>query len=193
MEPLIGIFFPPIEAFYTALLGVMVGRAVGFRGDIYEFLFGLGAPVGACVSSLAFRGRLKPIVAYYIVALSGYFLTPESRILPSWALWDTYLAFIVLTTVMVIRKGKMDTLDSTYLLSVSTIVGLEADILLRIFLFVPLGTYKWLYGFSIEYVEAIWGVSALMTPIQIGIAVPVTVVVGKTLAGTVEVLRKQAP
>ncbi len=193
MEPLIGVFFPPFEAFYTALLGVMVGHVVGFRGDMYEFLFALGAPVGAYVSSLAFRGRFKPIVAYYVVALSAYFLTPESRSLPLWALWDTYLAFLLLLTVTLIGKRRLGTLDRTYLLTTSTVVGLEADILLRIFFFVPLGTYRWLYGFSIEYVQAIWEVSAFITPIQVGIAVPITVIVGRALAGAVEILRKQAP
>ena len=65
MEPLIGVFFPPMEAFYSALIGVTVGHIIGFRGDMYEFIFTIGAPVGAYVSSLALRGRLKPIVAYY--------------------------------------------------------------------------------------------------------------------------------
>ena len=94
---------------------------------------------------------------------------------------------------MLVGKRRLATLDRTYLLTTATVIGLEADILLRIFLFIPLGTYRWFYGFSVEYVRAIWELNAFIAPIQVGIAVPVTVIVGRGLADAVEVLRKQAP
>ena len=52
----------------------------------------------------------------------------------------------------------------------SALVGLEADILFRIFLFIPLGTWSWLYQFPLEFVQMVWVVSAAVTPIQVGIA-----------------------
>ena len=192
-EPLIGVFFSPSEAFFSALIGVMAGHVIGFRGDVYEFIFALGAPVGASVSSLAFRGRLIPIAAYYVFSLAAYFLSPSSVSLPFWALWDTYIAFFLLLAVVLIGRKRFETMKRTYVLALSAVIGLEADILLRIFIFVPLGTYKWLYGFSVEFVQAVWAVSALVTPIQVGIATLLTVIVGKTLGGTVDVLKQHAP
>lgn len=58
--------------------------------------------------------------------------------------------------------------------------AVKVDILFRIFLFVPLGTYNWLYGFSLDFVQSVWVVSAFITPIQVCIALFTT-----SLAGTI--------
>jgi len=190
VEPLIGVFFNPMEAFFSAIIGVMAGHLIGFRGDMYEFVFALGAPRGASVTSLAFRGRLAAIAVYYLVSPSAYFLSPNSLNLPHWALWDTYLAFVLLMATLIIRRTKT---SRTYALIFSALVGLEADILLRILIFVPLSTYKWLYGFPVEFIQAIWVVSTFVTPIQVGLGSMLTLIVGNALVGTIDVLKEYAP
>ncbi|RJS84057.1 hypothetical protein CW702_03015, partial [Candidatus Bathyarchaeota archaeon] len=47
---------------------------------------------------------------------------------------------------------------------------LESDILFRIFLFIPCGTYSSLYSFSIETLRIIWLAGAMVTPAQVLIA-----------------------
>ncbi|MEM2922317.1 MAG: hypothetical protein QXF26_08400 [Candidatus Bathyarchaeia archaeon] len=180
-EPIIGVFLDPPEAFFSALIGVMAGQTIGFRGDIYEFVFALGAPVGALVTSLTFRGRVAPVTAYYLFSLSTYFLSPNSNELPHWALWDTYLAFFALLTVILFGGKLFIGRTNAGALTFSAFIGLEADILFRIFVFIPLGTYKWLYGFPVEFVQAVWVVSAVLTPIQVGLGTLLTFAVGRHL------------
>jgi len=91
---------------------------------------------------------------------------------------------------LIIRRTKT---SRTYALIFSALVGLEADILLRILIFVPLGTYKWLYGFPVEFIQAIWVVSTFVTPIQVGLGSMLTLIVGNALVGTIDVLKEYAP
>jgi hypothetical protein len=85
-------------------------------------------------------------------------------------MWDVYLAFIVLLIVTIITFNKSRLLISTF-------VGLEADILFRIFLLIPLQTYSLFYGFTPEAMEGMWVLGAFITPIQVGIAILFTMII----------------
>lgn len=177
--PLAGIVLGPWEAFLSVFIGVMISHTVVFV-DPYEYFFTIGAPVGVIISSLVFRQKLKPVLLYYVAMLTAYFLTPAAWNLPLWALWDTYTAFIVLITIVLFKRKLYNMAKRRLPLIFSALIGLEADILFRIILFVPLGTYNWLYGFSLDFMWSVWVVSAFITPIQVGIALFTT-----SLAGTI--------
>ena len=178
--PLAGMVLGPREAFLSVLIGVIISHTVVFFGP-YEYFFTIGAPVGAMVSSLVFRGRLRPVLPYYVALLGAYFLTPAAWSLPLWALWDTYLAFIVLIMVVLFKRRLYGMVGGRFTFALSALIGLEADILFRILLFVPLGTYDWLLGFSLDFVRSVWIVSAVVTPIQVGIALFTTSLAGRIL------------
>lgn len=167
--PLFGFILGPVNGFLSILIGVLVGHSIYFRG-IHEFLFTLGAPIGAMIAGMLFRQRKSIPIIFFTVLLASYFLTPISWQLPLWGMWDVYLAFIVLLIVTVINFNKNRLLISTF-------VGLEADILFRIFLLIPLQTYRLFYGFTPEAMKIIWVAGAFVTPIQVGISILFTMII----------------
>ncbi|MCJ7608296.1 hypothetical protein MUP00_01305 [Candidatus Bathyarchaeota archaeon] len=178
--PLAGIALDPAESFLSVFLGVMISHAV-ILSDPYEYFFALGAPLGAAVTSLVFRERTRSVLAYYATLLAAYLFSPPAGNLPLWALWDTFTAFVVLIAVVLSRRESYRLANGRLALVFSTLIGLEADILFRVFIFVPLGTYDWLYGFSLSFVRDVWIVSALITPIQVGIALVSSLLAGTTI------------
>jgi hypothetical protein len=186
--PLAGIVLGPWEAFLSVFIGVMISHTVVFFGP-YEYFFTIGAPIGAMISSLIFRERPRPVLPYYVVLFGGYFLSPAAWNLPFWALWDTYIAFAVLLLVVLFKERLYGLGGGTFTFALSALIGLEADILFRIFLFVPVGTYEWLYGFSSDFVRSVWAVSAFVTPIQVGIALFTTSLAGRVLQKATDVPR----
>jgi hypothetical protein len=181
IEPLNGIVLGPYAGFLSTVIGVMIGHFIYFRG-IQEFLFTIGAPVGAMVSGLLFKGRWKTVFVYYMVLFAAYFLTPIAWQLPVWGMWNTYCACAVLCiTALMTTKKKMENRDTrklSYTLPISAFIGLEADILFRIFLFIPCRTYQSIYGFNVETVQLIWVAGAVITPIQVVISVLATLTLG---------------
>jgi len=181
IEPLTGIVLGPYAGFLSALIGVMIGHLIYFRGA-QEFLFTIGSPVGAMVSGLLFKGRWKTVFLYYTVLFTAYFLTPVSRQLPIWGMWNTYFAYAGLCIIALImtkkRAGRLQARSLSYILPIYAFIGLEADILFRIFIFIPCQTYRSIYGFTVEALQLIWVAGALITPIQVAISALVTLMVG---------------
>jgi hypothetical protein len=167
--PLFGFILGPVDGFFSILIGVLVGHSIFSRG-MYEFLFTIGAPVGAMIAGMLFRQRRSIPIIFFTGLLASYFLTPISWQLPLWGMWDVYLAFIVLLIVTIINFNKSR-------LMISTFVGLEADILFRIFLLIPLQTYHLFYGFTPKAMKIIWVGAAFVTPIQVGIAILFTMII----------------
>ncbi|MGB9854113.1 MAG: hypothetical protein ACPLRY_04825 [Candidatus Bathyarchaeales archaeon] len=182
-EPITGIILGPLASFFSNLVGVMAGHFINFI-DIYEFLFTLGAPIGAMISALVFRGKWGIVLAYYFALLGGFFAAPVSWQLPFWGMWDVYLAFAVLVvTAVVAAKWKSlwnvkSNIRLVYILALSTFIGLEADVLFRIFIFVPCQTYRLFYGYDVSVLQAIWAMGAVETPIKVALSTVVTVLVG---------------
>jgi hypothetical protein len=192
VEPINGIVLGPYAGFLSSFIGVMIGHSIYFR-DHYEFLFTLGAPVGAMMAGFLFRKRWKPVLIYYTVLLGIYFISPIAWQLPIWGMWDVYLAYFTLLGVAVLMmtwKGRWNPrprglLHSTAL---SALVGLEADILFRIFILVPGHTYWFFYGFSAEQLIPWWVMGAAITPVQVALAILVTMIVGPPLAKVISKL-----
>ncbi|MEM2912339.1 MAG: hypothetical protein QW146_07535 [Candidatus Bathyarchaeia archaeon] len=182
-EPITGIMLGPLAGFFSSLVGVMAGHFINFI-DVYEFLFTLGAPLGALVSALVFRGKWRIVLVYYFALLGGFFAAPVSWQLPFWGMWDVYLAFFVLVvTAVVVTKWKSlwnvkSNIRLVYILALSAFIGLEADVLFRIFIFVPCQTYRLFYGYDVSVLQAIWAMGAVETPIKAALSTVVTSLVG---------------
>lgn len=173
MIPLNGIILGPFYGFIATLLGSFVGHFLFFRG-IEEFLFGVGAAVGSAICGFAWNRRFLPILAFYTLGLASYFVTPISFSLPIWGMWDVYCAYgvILLLRVCYNRLSAIWVDDQVRVrVALCSFIGLEADVLFRIFLFIPVGTYRSIYGFPVEILNEIWALSAISTPIQVGMSV----------------------
>ncbi len=186
IEPLTGIILGPLLGFSATITGVMIGHYIYFI-DLYEFLFTIGAPIGVSVSALMFKGRWKPVLAYYITLLATYSITPIAWELPFWGMWDTYAAFLLLIIVVFLTKKHLTQHDSkraSFALAIAAFVGLEADVLFRIVLLVPGQTYRFFYGWDVQTLKVIWGSGALITPLKVGLSTIATVVIGHPLVKT---------
>ncbi len=183
LEPLTGIILAPLASFFSALIGVMIGHFVNFL-DVYEFLFTLGAPIGAMISSLIFRGKWSIALIYYTALLGAFFVTPVSWQLPFWGMWDVYLAFICLLIVSVIVKKwrkLWNTKSSSrliYILALSTFIGLEADVLFRIFILIPCQTYQLFYNWDVNALQGIWVLGAVETSTKAALSTIIAATVG---------------
>jgi len=184
VAPITGILIGPYAGFLSTLIGVTVGHFIYPRGP-YEFLFTLGAPIGAMVSGFMFRGKWKKVLLYYTMLLAIYFVTPVAWQLPLWGMWDVYVAYLLLLIVAVLmaKRGpwKLKCKGLICALATSAFTGLEADVLFRIFIFVPGQTYWLFYGSTVEELVAIWGAGAIITPIKVVISTLVTTTVGLPL------------
>lgn len=174
-EPLTGLILPPYAAFLSTFIGVMAGHFIYPRG-IYEFFFTVGTPIGSMISGLLLRRRFNIVLVYFAALFAAYFAAPVSWQLPLWGMWDTYSAFAALLIANVVfsmggivpRQEKRHVLPSV--LAFYAFIGLEADILFRIFLFIPCQTYRLLFFFTVEELQFIWLAGAVITPIQVAIS-----------------------
>ena len=179
LSPVNGIILGPFEGFITTLISVLIGHTLVFRESVYEYIFTFGSPIASLASGFLFRGKRRGIMFYFIFLLGAYFLSPISRKLPIWGMWDVYLAFIVLVSwILFDSRLKMGYLRrQEVVLALSAFIGLEADVLFRVFLLVPCKGYSLFYGLTPEVLAAIWAVPApLITPIKVVIAIFLTVI-----------------
>ena len=185
-EPLTGLVLPPHGAFLSTLIGVIAGHTI-YPRDAYEFLFAVGAPIGSTITALLSRGRHKIVLVYFAVLFGAYFVTPVSWQLPLWGMWDTYMAFaLMLTATFTLFKRETMFNDkrqkmAPFLLALYAFIGLEADILFRIFLFVPCQTYRTLFLFTVEELHTIWLAGAVITPIQVAVSTVGVSIIGVPL------------
>ena len=185
-EPLTGLILPPYAGFLSTFIGVMAGHII-YPRDTYEFLFTIGAPIGSMITGLMFSGKHKIVLVYFAALLAAYFVTPVSWQLPLWGMWDTYIAFaVVLVANFALPKIRSVSRRRTqkmlpFFLALFAFIGLEADILFRIFLFVPCQTYRLLFGFTVEELRIIWVAGAVITPIQVALSAIFTSTIGVPL------------
>ncbi len=181
LTPLTGIILGPFLGFAAAFFGVMIGHYLYFI-DVFEFLFTIGAPIGAAVSALMYRGKWKPVSIYYAVMFALYFATPIAWQLPIWGMWDTYIAFFLLIpTGVLIKRGWWihETRRLPIVLVIAAFVGLEADVLFRIALLIPGQTYN--LFFDVGTLQLTWGSGAVLTPIKALMSCVTTLVIGRSL------------
>lgn len=189
ISPLAGIILGPYVGFLTVLISVVIGHSVIFRETVYEFLFTIGAPIGAAASGLMFRGKWKLVLLYYTGMLVAFFLTPVSWQLPLWGIWDILLAYFAIIPFAILmrrwsRSGpKLEKLSTR--LALCTFIGLEADVLFRVFVLVPGQTYWLFYGWGPEVLQVIWtAVAWWITPAKVAISAFITTAIGTSLAKT---------
>jgi len=181
ITPLTGIILGPLLGFAATFFGVMIGHYIYFI-EAFEFFFTIGAPIGAAVSGLMFKGKWKPVLIYYVALFALYFATPVAWQLPIWGMWDTYIAFILLIpAIVLIKKGLWthETKKLPFILAIAAFAGLEADVLFRIILLVPGQTYK--LFFDVKALQLVWGSGAIITPIKAVISSIATVAIGQPL------------
>jgi hypothetical protein len=182
-EPITGIILGPLVGFFSNFIGVMIGHSINFV-DVYEFLFTFGAPIGTVISALVFRGKWGIVLTYYFALLGGFFAAPVAWQLPFWGMWDVYLAFaLLLVTAAVATKWKSlwnakSNVRLLYILALSAFIGLEADVLFRIFIFVPCQTYRLFYGCEVSVLQGIWAMGAVETPVKAALSTVVTILIG---------------
>jgi len=181
MEPITGIVLGPFAGFLATFLGVMIGHSVYFI-DVYEFLFTMGAPLGAMFCGLLFRGRWKLALVYYMALIMVYFVSPIAWQLPVWVMWDTYLGGAVLIFIAWMIKRRIWEIQLrnrlSYALALCAFVGLEADVLFRIFVFIPCQTYQLFYGFDVEALRIIWIGGTVETPLKAAMSTFATAIIG---------------
>lgn len=173
MSPITGIVLGPRDGFIATLISVMVGHSLVFRGSVFEFIFTLGASLGSAVSGMVFRGEWRKVLAYFAALLVAYFLTPVAWSLPIWGMWDVYLAVLALLALIFMEeRGRLDLVKNPRVIAaLSALIGLEADVLFRIFILIPCRGYSVFYGLTFEMLAMIWSVPApLITPVKVAIS-----------------------
>ena len=187
MSPINGIILGPIDGFITTLLSVMIGHTVVFRESIFEYIFTLGAPIASLISGLVYKQRKRHIILYFIILLGSYFLSPISRKLPIWGMWDVYFTILIII-IWSLREHKSKFFNNQRNhLALASLVGLEADILFRIFILIPCQGYSIFYGLTPEVLVAIWTIPApLITPLKVTISTIFTVILVPKLVKQVE-------
>ena len=183
MSPVAGILLGPLDGFLATLIAVMVGHTLSPRGA-FEYAFTLGAPLCSMISGYMYRDKVKVALAYYSILFLAYFATPVTWYLPLWGVWDTLLAFIltaILTVLIYTGRGRF-LMRKPVVFAISAFIGLEADVLFRIFLFVPCRTYWFFYGLTEEALYAIWSLPApLITPFKVLVSTVFTATLGPAM------------
>lgn len=185
ISPLTGVILGPRAGFLTILMAVMVGHWVYFR-DIYEFVFTFGAPIGAMISGFSFRGKHRTVWIFYTFMLMAYFLSPISRQLPLIGMWDCYLAYAVACILPLLPQRILAKWNRALPIALASLLGLEADVLFRIFVLVPCGTYRLFYGFTPEVMTLIWYAGAAITPAKVALSTIATTLVGNGVTKVLE-------
>jgi hypothetical protein len=119
---------------------------------------------------MLFRGNKKFPLLFFSFLLFVYFTSAPISfdLVFLWGIWDVLLAFGLLLTIMLIKIERIRPVFSAF-------IGLESDVLFRIFLFVPLQTYKIFYGFNLEALKLSFIGGAFITPIQVGLSLFFTI------------------
>jgi hypothetical protein len=170
ISPLVGVLLGPYVGALSVGLGNLVGHIVYFR-DPYELVFMIGAPLGAAMAGFVYQKRWRPTLVIYSLLLLGYFLTPVTWALPLIGIWDILVGYGVLLVFCFITVRGLRPTDETkgtfFDLFMSAVIGLESDVLLRVFILVPGQTYWFFYGWTEETLYDIWIAAGVIIPIKV--------------------------
>jgi len=186
--PIEGVLLGPKAGFLAALLGCLIGRLIRPRPGFYV-IFGLAEPVGALVAGLAFKKKWRAVLTLFAVLLAAYFAHPLGRELPAWCLWDIYIALILIPAIPYVIGPALEEKDNpkrlTPAVALAAFIGVEADVLTRIFVLIPMGLYA-LMGLTAGALYVAWLAGAVETPVESIVSVLVTTTVGVPLLVTLE-------
>ncbi|NWF96520.1 MAG: hypothetical protein HXY34_10315 [Candidatus Thorarchaeota archaeon] len=185
LSPLAGMLLGPVLGASSVLVGSVLGHVIMTR-DPYESVFMFGAPVGAAVTGAVMQGHHRTVFAAYTLMFVPYLLTPVSRDLPLWGVWDTLGAWF-LSVILCSKKRHSDSVDASF--SVMTlcaaVLGLEADVLFRLFLLVPCQTYSLFYGLTPDQLAVLWAAASIIVPAKVALATVFTAALNKRLENVV--------
>ncbi len=184
LSPLIGILLGPFYGAVSVGMGSVLGHLIYFR-DPFELVFMWGAPLGAAVAGFVSQRKWQPVCGIYMVLLAAYFLFPISWMLPIWGIWDTLVGFgLVIIFSLLVEMNKRDLLaprlDSLTIVF-AAVIGLEADILFRIFVLVPGQAYWLFYGLTVEQLQYIWVGASIITPVKVILSAIATLMITKAV------------
>jgi hypothetical protein len=100
-------------------------------------------------------------------------------------IWDILLGYGILILFILLISTQMwpthHRQDQWLRLLFCAIIGLEVDILLRVFILIPLGTYWFWYGMTSEFLYWLWLTAGIITPLKVAIGGVFTVTIGFSL------------
>ncbi|MGB9134061.1 MAG: hypothetical protein WCC63_00510 [Candidatus Bathyarchaeia archaeon] len=185
--PLEGIVLGPTRGFLAGFIGFGAGWTLRPRGE--PIVFGLAEPVGALCAGLMIRKKWYYVVLIYALMLTAFFLHPVTTSIPLWTLWDVYAALGCILVFGLLSYGKQISVKAdrsgrktarlSLILASAAFIGIEADVLVRIFIFVPLNFYEVMYPAA--WLPEIFAVGAFQTPLEAFLSVAATVIIGVPL------------
>jgi len=188
LSPIVGILLGPYLGALSVGLGSFLGHTIYYR-EPTEFLFMIGLSMGAAVAGFVYQHRWKPVVGIYSAMLLAYFLYPVSWGLPLWGIWDILVGYgiVLIYSATTIRGIWSDTSErnNVILLLFCAVIGLESDILFRVFVLIP-GQVHWVLGMTPEILYEIWLVAGIITPIKVVLSAFVVVTLGMQILRILE-------
>ena len=131
-------------------------------------------------------------MVYYVSLLGAFFATPVSWQLPFWGMWDVYLAFACLLVAVVVtnkwkgfRNTQLAGVRLLCIVALCTFIGLEADVLFRIFILVPCQTYHIIYALDVSTLQLWWAAGAVETSIKAALSTSISVMVTPSILKSV--------
>jgi len=191
LAPVEGMVLGPGPGALSAMIGGSIGCVL--RGEAVILpIVAFAEPLGAASAGLAIKRKWRELLAIYSFMLAAYFIHPYGRALPAWCLWDIYIAFSLLLISPVlwnkafrasalivlarVRKALRLPMSRTWLkvpegaeltllAGLSAFLGLEADVLARIFMLIPMCLYA-LWGIDFTTLVLWWQLGAFSTPLE---------------------------
>jgi hypothetical protein len=181
LAPLIGVVLGPVTGGISVGIGSLLGHVL-YPRDLTELLFMLGAPLGASIAGLVYQRRWRPVLGIYTFLLLGYFKDPVARALPLFGIWDVLLGLCLVLVFALTAHVYPRALDKdAVLLALAVVIGLESDILYRVFVLVPCQAYSLFYGWTPADLQLLWLGAGLVTPVKVAISALVTFAIGLPL------------
>jgi hypothetical protein len=186
--PLEGIILGPTRGFMAGFIGFGAGWTLRPRDE--PIFFGIAEPVGALCAGLMVRRKWRHVALIYALMLIAFFLHPVTPSLPLWTLWDIYAALICVSIFGALTYGKRLSVKIdgnvhrmaklSLILALIAFISIEADVLTRIFILIPLNGYE-IWGVPAEFLPIAFVEGAFQTPLEAVLSVLATVVVGVPL------------
>jgi hypothetical protein len=189
LSPVIGILLGPYYGAISVGTGSLIGHVIYFR-DPFELVFMWGAPLGAAIAGFIYEKKWQPVLGIYGLLLGIYLIYPVTWMLPLWGIWDILVGFgLILVFIFLVRMEKSERIRiglQTLTIAFAAVIGLEADILFRVFVLVPGQAYWFFYGFTVADLQYIWLSAGFITPIKVLLSAIATIMITKTVLLSVE-------
>ncbi len=184
LSPVIGILLGPFYGAVSVGTGSLIGHLIYFR-DPFELVFMWGAPLGAATAGFIYEKKWLPVLGIYGSLLGGYLIYPVTWVLPLWGIWDVLVGFALIVVFIFLVNMESDENIRigmhTLTIAFAAIIGLEADVLFRVFVLVPGQTYWFFYGFTVADLQYIWMSAGIITPIKVLLSSIATIMITKAV------------